>query len=113
MAHHSNEKAADGTIERLSQAQVDGEAFSVSDKQEIDLDHARQLETSYVPNTPEEKALVRKLDWRLVVSLLSRQPSKQIAADLILAMLLDAVPTFECRPKQHRVSLGPTGSPEP
>lgn len=69
MAPNTSEKSADGYIEQLSQVQVDNE-----DKREIDLDQARQLQTGYVPNTPEEKALVRKLDWRLVVSLSMPMP---------------------------------------
>lgn len=66
MAPNTHEKNGDGYIEQLSQAHVDGEAYD--DKREIDMNEARQLQTSYVPDTPEEKALVRKLDWRLVVS---------------------------------------------
>lgn len=39
------------------------------------LDHkqARQLAAEYDPNSPEERRLVRKLDWRLVVSLFGFQ----------------------------------------
>jgi len=59
----NNEKSGDGYIEQLSQIQVDDD-----NKREFDLDQARHLQESYVPDTPEEKALVRKLDWRLVVS---------------------------------------------
>ena len=65
MATTTNEKNPDGYIEQLSQTQVDKETYD--DKREIDLDHARQLQTGYVEGTAEEKALVRKLDWRLVV----------------------------------------------
>lgn len=63
MATVHNEKSADGYTEQLSQVQIDHD-----DKREIDLDQARNLQANYVPDTPEEKALVRKLDWRLVVS---------------------------------------------
>lgn len=66
MASHTSEKSPDGYIEQVSYEHVDNEV--AGDKDEIDLDHARQLQTGYVPDTPEEKALVRKLDWRLVVS---------------------------------------------
>lgn len=66
MATTTTVKSPAGYIEQLSEARVDSENYS--DKRELDLDQARQLETSYVPDTAEEKALVRKLDWRLVVS---------------------------------------------
>ncbi|KAI5361269.1 Putative MFS transporter superfamily [Septoria linicola] len=36
------------------------------DKQQVDFEHAQQLAATYVPGSPEEKALIRKLDWRLV-----------------------------------------------
>lgn len=40
-------------------------------KKQLDHEQARQLAAEYNPNSPEEKQLVRKLDWRLVVSYLS------------------------------------------
>lgn len=42
---------------------------SASGKNQLDHEQARQLAAQYDPNSPEEKKLVRKLDWRLVVSL--------------------------------------------
>lgn len=42
---------------------------STSGKNQLDHEQARQLAAQYDPNSPEEKKLVRKLDWRLVVSL--------------------------------------------
>ena len=36
------------------------------DKHQVDFEHAQHLAASYVPGSPEEKALIRKLDWRLV-----------------------------------------------
>lgn len=40
-------------------------------KNQIDHEQARQLAAQYDPNSPEERKLVRKLDWRLVVSIRS------------------------------------------
>lgn len=37
-------------------------------KTQLDREQARQLAAEYDPNSPEERKLVRKLDWRLVVS---------------------------------------------
>lgn len=37
------------------------------EKLDVDEEQARRLASEYVPGSPEEKALVRKLDWRLVV----------------------------------------------
>lgn len=37
-------------------------------KKQLDHEQARQLAAEYDPCSPEEKQLVRKLDWRLVVS---------------------------------------------
>ncbi|KAF7187612.1 MFS transporter prlL [Pseudocercospora fuligena] len=36
------------------------------DKHQVDIEQAQQLAASYVPGSAEEKALIRKLDWRLV-----------------------------------------------
>lgn len=41
---------------------------STDGKKHLDHEQARQLAVQYDPNSPEEKKLVRKLDWRLVVS---------------------------------------------
>lgn len=48
--------------ERLDQA---NNAFT---KEQLDREQAQQLATAYVEGSEEEKALVAKLDWRLVVS---------------------------------------------
>lgn len=53
-----------GQIENVSIDRVSNEIRD--DKHQIDLDAARQLQDSYVPGSDAEKALVRKLDWRLV-----------------------------------------------
>lgn len=37
-------------------------------KTQLDQEQARELAASYNPDSPVEKGLVRKLDWRLVVS---------------------------------------------
>lgn len=54
------EKGADARIEQSRHSDEQ------SHKGQSDLEQAQALQASYVPNTPEEKALVRKLDWRLV-----------------------------------------------
>lgn len=36
-------------------------------EEHLDHEQARQLAAHYDPDSPEERALVRKLDWRLVV----------------------------------------------
>lgn len=56
-------------------------------KHHLDHEQARQLAAHYDPNSAEEKRLVRKLDWRLVVC--KRRPtfgllkSKEVAQFMI------------------------------
>lgn len=38
-------------------------------KQQLDQQEAQRLGLEFDPNSPENKKLVRKLDWRLVVSI--------------------------------------------
>jgi len=48
--------------------QTDVSIHTIDDKPKgDDIGHARQLAQQYVPGSPEEKALVRKLDYRLLV----------------------------------------------
>lgn len=63
MANHSDEKNIHEHVEQLP-SQSDAQ----DEKRQLDLEHAQQLAASYTPGSDEEKALVRKLDWRLVVS---------------------------------------------
>lgn len=41
---------------------------TIGAEKHLDHEQARQLAAHYDPDSPEERALVRKLDWRLVVS---------------------------------------------
>lgn len=59
-------KTIAGAVEHI--AHVDQHNFE-DGKSTLDQEQARQLAASYDPNSPEGKALRRKLDWRLVVSL--------------------------------------------
>jgi hypothetical protein len=59
-----DKKNASGHIERIADARLSNEMLD--EKHQIDLDAARQLQAGYVPGSDAEKALVRKLDWRLV-----------------------------------------------
>lgn len=43
------------------------ESSNKSDNKARDLHNAHELEIAYVPDTEQEKRLVRKLDWRLIV----------------------------------------------
>lgn len=63
----SPKHVADGQIEQVDQPHRGNEW--ADEKHQLDHEHARQLATEYDPNSPEEKKLVRKLDWRLVVGL--------------------------------------------
>lgn len=60
-------KGSDSQVEQLraTATRTSQEAY---DKQQLDREQAQQLATGYVPDTDEEKAIVKKLDWRLVVS---------------------------------------------
>lgn len=59
----SLDKVADNHVEQIAES-----VHSIDDKQKgADIDNARQLAQQYVPGSPEEKALLRKLDWRLIV----------------------------------------------
>lgn len=40
-----------------------------SSKHQLDQQEAQRLGLEFDPNSPENKKLVRKLDWRLVVSI--------------------------------------------
>lgn len=40
-----------------------------SSKHQLDQQEAQRLGQEFDPNSPENKKLVRKLDWRLVVSI--------------------------------------------
>ena len=52
------------------------EVGNKSDNKDRDLHSAHELEITYVPDTEQEKKLVRKLDWRLIVGcILSRMTS--------------------------------------
>lgn len=59
------EKQTTGLIEQVTETRSGN---AVDDKDQLDRERARQLAIQYVPDSPEEKAIVRKLDWRLVVS---------------------------------------------
>jgi hypothetical protein len=59
-----DKKTASGHIEYIPEARVSNEVLD--DKHQIDIDAARELQAAYVPGSDAEKALVRKLDWRLV-----------------------------------------------
>lgn len=63
MAHSTEKHAAtSNTISQLSRS-----ADTQYDKQKLDEEQARRLAVEYIAGSPEERALVRKLDWRLVV----------------------------------------------
>lgn len=59
----TQEKGAGARIEQIG---PEGIPTGPSEKRQLDLEQAQDLQASYVPDTEEEKALVRKLDWRLV-----------------------------------------------
>ena len=59
------DKKAEGRIEQILETSSSSETHD--EKRQIDIEHAQQLAAAYVPGSVEEKALVRKLDWRLVV----------------------------------------------
>jgi hypothetical protein len=58
-------KVVDNHVETITTS-----PFSVDDtaneKDILDQNRARELAENFDPNSPENKALVRKLDWRLV-----------------------------------------------
>lgn len=59
------DKKAEGHIEQVLET---GSSLDThNEKVQVDIEHAQQLAAAYMPGSPEEKALVRKLDWRLVV----------------------------------------------
>lgn len=63
-------RAMSSSIQKMSSASA-GTAVALEwadGKKQLDHEQARQLAAEYDPNSPEEKQLVRKLDWRLVVS---------------------------------------------
>jgi hypothetical protein len=57
-----------GLEARIEQAVDTTSIDAANTKAQLDRDQARELASGYVPDTEEEKAIVRKLDWRLVVS---------------------------------------------
>lgn len=58
------DKKAEGHIEQVLET---GSSLDThNEKVQVDIEHAQQLAAAYMPGSPEEKALVRKLDWRLV-----------------------------------------------
>lgn len=57
---------ADSYIEHVTETVNSNQEWQ-NDKSTLDQEQARQLAVQYDPNSPEERALVRKLDWRLVV----------------------------------------------
>lgn len=59
----AQEKEAGARIEQLGPQSI---STDPNEKRQLDLEQAQDLQASYVPDTEEEKALVRKLDWRLV-----------------------------------------------
>ena len=59
----TQEKGADARIEQMNPPSLPN---GPDEKRQFDLEQAQDLQASYVPGTEEEKALVRKLDWRLV-----------------------------------------------
>lgn len=59
----------DSYVEHVTET-VDSNEEWQNDKSKLDQEQARQLAVQYDPNSPEEKKLVRKLDWRLVVGTL-------------------------------------------
>ncbi|ETN40641.1 uncharacterized protein HMPREF1541_04920 [Cyphellophora europaea CBS 101466] len=60
----ANDKAADGHIEAVSEARLSDDIQN--EKGQLDHERARELAVAFDPNSPENKALVRKIDWRLV-----------------------------------------------
>jgi hypothetical protein len=68
------EKTADSHIAKMAGTHIEqspetgSENDMGSGKDQLDRERAQQLAQHYVPDTAEEKAIVRKLDWRLVVS---------------------------------------------
>ena len=64
MAATMTEKIQDSHVEAIAKEPV----CDIAHTGKIELDHerARELAVTFDPNSPENKALVRKLDWRLV-----------------------------------------------
>lgn len=62
------------TIQKTTSGNTEAVSVEWSDsKKQLDQQQARQLAAEYDPNSPEERKLVRKLDWRLVVSFVPPQ----------------------------------------
>ena len=57
-------KTADNHVEQVTASMHSNEW---NDEKKTDLDHARELRQTYVTGSVEEKKLLRKLDWRLIV----------------------------------------------
>lgn len=63
------------TFQKTNSANTEAVSVEWADsKRQLDQQQARQLAAEYDPNSPEERKLVRKLDWRLVVSIPVRDP---------------------------------------
>lgn len=60
----------DRSIQKMDSSNTGGvDAVEWADgNSKLDHEQARQLAAEYDPNSAEEKRLVQKLDWRLVVS---------------------------------------------
>lgn len=57
-------KKADGHIEAVPESRLSDDIQT--EKGQLDQERARELAVTFDPNSPENKALVRKIDWRLV-----------------------------------------------
>lgn len=74
-------------------------------KKSIDHIHARELAAEYVEGSEAEKRLLRKLDFRLIVSLVLASNWKDLTLITRAAMLLDSVTTWLPGSIKHWVSV--------
>lgn len=63
MAHVKDDDAA--TVQRLERVSMSG-SIAKTDDDDYDMHQAQQLAAQWRNGTPEEKRLVRKLDWRIL-----------------------------------------------
>lgn len=64
MTTNPAEKNIAGHVEAVTRVETTEEVQAGGDK--LDHERAHELGVTFDPNSPENKALVRKLDWRLV-----------------------------------------------
>lgn len=85
----TNIRTMEDQVERTASAV---ESSNKSDNKARDRHNAHELEIAYVPDTEQEKKLVRKLDWRLIVGR-GKTTTPSSHTDTALALLLGFIST--------------------